>query len=253
MKIVRFWDGDSISYGVLEDEKIAMVKGNIYGSHVVDGTLVDLEDVQLLAPCEPSKIVCIGLNYHDHAKEMSLPVPKEPVVFLKPPSSITGPDTNVIHPPQCKKLDYEAELAVVIGDVTRNVEPEETSEKILGYTCANDVTARDLQPRDGQWTLSKSFDTFCPIGPYIKTDIKVDSLAIKLFLNGQLKQNSNTSEMIFSIPFLISYISKIMTLFPGDIIITGTPSGIGSMEPGDTVTVDIEGIGNLNNKVTVKC
>ena len=252
MKIVRFWDGNKVSYGSLEDDIVWPIEGDVYGDYSLSSKSLALKEVQLLAPCEPTKIICIGLNYHDHAKEMNLPVPKYPVVFLKPPSSVTGPGTNIIYPKQCTRMDYEAELAIVIGSVTKNIEPEDALDNVLGYTCANDVTARNLQPKDGQWTIAKSFDTFSPIGPYIVTDISPDNLNVKLLLNGEIKQSSNTSQLMFSIPFIISYLSKVMTIFPGDIIITGTPAGVGPMEPGDTVTVEIENIGKLTNLVTLK-
>ena len=248
MRIVRFWDGNKVSYGSLEDDIVWPIEGDLYGRYSLNSKSITLNKVQLLAPCEPTKVICIGLNYHDHAKEMDLPIPKEPIIFLKPPSSVTGPGTNIVYPSQCTRLDYEAELAVVMGSVTKNIEPEDALDNVLGYTCSNDVTARNLQPKDGQWAMAKSFDTFCPIGPYIATDISKD-LNIKLMLNGEVKQNSNTSQMIFSVPFLISYLSKVMTIFPGDVILTGTPPGIGSMEPGDTVTIEIENIGKLTNVV----
>lgn len=252
MKIIRFWDGNKVSYGSLENDMVRLIEGDLYSEYTFTNKSLAFNEVQLLAPCEPTKIICIGLNYYDHAKEMNLPIPKEPIVFLKPPSSVTGPGTNIVYPPQCTRLDYEAELAIVIGSVTKNIEPEDALDSILGYTCSNDVTARNLQPKNGQWTVSKSFDTFCPMGPYIVTNISAENLNIKLMINGEIKQNSNTSQMIFSIPFLISYLSKIMTIFPGDVIITGTPPGVGPMEPGDTVTVEIENIGRLTNIVTLK-
>ena len=248
MRIVRFWDGNKVTYGSLENDIVWPIDGDLYGDYSLNSKSEALKDVQLLAPCEPTKVICIGLNYHDHAKEMNLPIPKEPIVFLKPPSSVTGPRTNIVYPRQCTRLDYEAELAIVMGNVTKNIEPEDALDNVLGYTCSNDVTARNLQPKDGQWAMAKSFDTFCPIGPFITTDISTD-LNIKLMLNGEVKQNSSTSQMIFSVPFLISYLSKIMTIFPGDVILTGTPPGVGPMEPGDTVTVEIENIGKLTNTV----
>ena len=251
MRIVRFWDGNKVSYGSLEDDIVWPIEGNLYGNYSLSNKSMNLNEVQLLAPCEPTKVICIGLNYHDHAKEMNLPIPKEPIVFLKPPSAITGPGTNIVYPAQCTRLDYEAELAIVMGSVTKNIEPEDAMDNVLGYTCSNDVTARNLQPKDGQWAMAKSFDTFCPIGPYIATDVSASDLNIKLMLNGEVKQNSNASQMIFSVSFLISYLSKIMTIFPGDVILTGTPSGIGPMEPGDVVTVEIENIGKLTNVAVI--
>jgi len=247
VKIVRFWDGNKVSYGSLENNLIWPIEGDLYGSYSLNNKSLTLNEVQLLAPCEPTKVMCIGLNYKDHAKEMNLPIPNEPIIFLKPPSSVTGPGTNIIYPPQCTRLDYEAELAIIMGRVTKNIEPEDALDNVLGYTCSNDITARNLQPKDGQWAMAKSFDTFCPLGPYIATDISTENLNIKLMVNGEVKQNSNISQMIFSISFLISYLSKIMTIFPGDVILTGTPPGVGPMKSGDTVTVEIENIGELTN------
>ncbi|MEW6621611.1 MAG: fumarylacetoacetate hydrolase family protein [Bacillota bacterium] len=252
MKIVRIWDGTKVSYGILDISSVIPIEGNIYGEYQLSKKEYTLSEVQLLVPCEPTKIICIGLNYHDHAKEVSLPIPKEPVVFLKPPSTLTASGSNIVYPVQCNRLDYEAELAIIIGTVVKDIKPTEVMDCVFGYTCANDITARNLQPLDGQWTVAKSFDTFCPIGPYIETEISPDSLDIKLWLNGNIKQNSNTSQMIFDVPYLVSYLSKIMTLFPGDIIITGTPSGVGPMNPGDTVEVEITGLGKLVNRVVSK-
>ncbi len=253
MKIVRFWDGNNVSYGSYEsDDTIFYFEGDPFSYYEISKKSVMANEVQLLAPCEPSKVICIGLNYKDHAIEMSLPIPKEPVVFLKAPSAITGPGSNIIYPTLCTKMSYEAELAIVIGNIAKDIEPHEAKEKILGYTCSNDITARNLQTKDGQWTISKSFDTFCPLGPFIVTNISPENLNIKLILNGEVKQNSNTSQMIFSPTYLVSYLSKVMTLFPGDVIITGTPSGVGELHPGDRVEVEIEKIGKLINKVTSK-
>ena len=249
MKIVRFWDGNQIAFGKLENDKVKIIEGDVFGGYKIGNKEYEVQQIQILAPCDPTKVVCIGLNYFDHANELSMPVPKTPVVFLKPPSSITGPNTNVFYPPGCTRLDYEAELAVVIGQITRYIEPHQASDRILGFTCSNDITARNLQPKDGQWTLAKSFDTFCPIGPFIETELEPNNLEIKLFLNGEQKQSSNTSEMIFNIEHLISYISKHMTLFPGDVVITGTPAGVGPMNVGDVVEVEIERLGKLTNTV----
>lgn len=196
-----------------------------------------------------TKIVCVGLNYHDHAKEMNMPIPKDPVLFMKPPSTLIYDGDEIIYPAMTKNLHYEAELAVVIKDRIKNVSKEEALKHIKGFTCANDVTARDLQKQDGQWTRAKSFDTFCPVGPRIVKDIDPGNLAIKTWLNGELKQSSNTSNMIFPVDQLISFISRIMPLEKDDLIITGTPPGIGPMNVGDTVVVEIEGIGRLTNRV----
>lgn len=198
---------------------------------------------------KPSKIIAVGLNYVDHAKELKMEIPSEPILFVKPPTSVIYHKDAIIYPPQTNELHYEAELAVVIKDKIKNIKPEEAEKHILGYTCGNDVTARDLQRKDGQWTRSKSFDTFCPLGPDIVSGIDPDNLAIKLYLNGELKQASNTSNMIFKVNQLVSFISNIMTLEPQDVILTGTPPGVGPMQAGDTVEVEIEGIGKLTNKI----
>ena len=191
-----------------------------------------------MMPFSPSKIICVGLNYYDHAKELGMEIPKYPVLFLKPPTAVIGDGDKIIYPAQTSNLHYEAELAIVILE-----------DRSLGYTCANDVTARDLQKIDGQWTRAKSFNTFCPLGPKIVSGIDSDNLNIKLYLNGEIKQNSNTSQMIFKPLYLVKFISEIMTLLPGDVILTGTPPGVGPMDRGDEVVVEIEGIGRLTNKV----
>ncbi len=199
---------------------------------------------------KPSKIVAVGLNYRDHALEMKEALPQTPVIFLKPPSAVIFNRDPIVYPEMTKELHYEAELAVVIKDLTRNVSEAEAPQHILGYTCANDVTARDLQRRDGQWTRAKSFDTFCPLGPEIVSGISPDNLNISLYLNGVKKQSSNTSNLIFKVNYLVAFISRVMTLLPEDVILTGTPGGIGPMQVGDEVRVEIEGIGSLVNKVT---
>ena len=199
----------------------------------------------------PSKIVAVGLNYHNHAKELGMKTPKEPIIFIKPETAVISNEENIIYPKQSKRVDYEAELALVIKKKCKNVKVKDATKYIKGYTCLNDVTARDIQFKDSQWTRAKSFDTFCPIGPKLVAPDKIDphNTKIKLFLNGKLKQNSSTKEFIFPIPKVISFISKVMTLNPGDIITTGTPPGIGPMKKGDTVEVKIEGIGTLRNYV----
>lgn len=206
-------------------------------------------DIIVSVKIKPSKIVAVGLNYRDHAKEMKLAIPATPILFLKPPSAVIFNHDTIVYPDQTRELHYEAELAVVIKDRAKNISEQEAAKHILGYTCANDVTARDLQKLDGQWTRAKSFDTFCPLGPEIVSNISPDNLTVKLYLNGELKQSSNTSNLIFKIPFLISFISQVMTLLPEDVILTGTPAGIGPMKAGDEVRVEIEGIGALVNKV----
>jgi len=250
-KYARFSVNDNPpKYGLVEDDVIREINGDIFSTFKITEKKHGVNDVNLLAPCLPSKIVAVGLNYIDHAKELSMKVPDEPVLFMKPSTSVTGQDDNIIYPKMSRRVDYEAELAVVIKDKTKNIQPEEAHTHIFGYTCLNDVTARDLQKKDGQWTRAKSFDTFCPIGPYIVTDINPDNLKIALFLNGQLKQSSSTSNLIFNVRKLVSFVSKVMTLFPGDIIATGTPSGIGPLKLGDKVEVVIENIGRLRNFIS---
>lgn len=206
-------------------------------------------DAKLLAPSLPTKIVCAGLNYKDHAAEMNMPIPEEPVIFLKPPSAALGPSGVIRYPKMSHQVDYEAELAVVIGREAKEVSPEQARGFILGYTCMNDVTARDLQRKDGQWTRAKSFDTFAPFGPWIETEFDPSGALVEAFLNGDLKQSSSTANMIFPVEALVSFISHVMTLFPGDIIATGTPTGIGPMKAGDEIEVRISGIGSLLNKL----
>ena len=250
MKYLRFFQKGNIRYGLLEkDNIIREVVGDIFNNHENTENVYSLSEINFLPPCVPSKIIAVGLNYFDHANEVQMKIPDEPLIFMKPPSTLIAHNDNIIYPKMSKQLDYEAELAVIIKNRIKNIEPEDVSKNILGYTCFNDVTARDLQKKDGQWTRAKSFDTFAPIGPFISTDLNPDNLQIKLYKNGQLMQNSFTSNMIFKVDKIISFISKIMTLFPGDIIATGTPSGVGQLEEGDKVEVEIEGIGILKNNV----
>lgn len=197
----------------------------------------------------PSKIICIGTNYADHAKELGMKVPEEPLIFMKPPSSIIYDGEEIVYPRGVTRLDYEAELAVVIKEKANKINEGDALRYILGYACLNDVTARDLQSKDGQWTRSKSFDTFCPIGPCIETDIDPARVRVESYLNGKLKQSSDTGILIFSVARLVSFVSGIMTLLPGDIISTGTPYGVGPMSPGDEIEIRIEGIGSLKNRV----
>ena len=198
---------------------------------------------------KPTKIICVGLNYHCHAKELGMNTPHHPIIFLKPATTLIGPGENIIYPKMSKRVDYEAELAVIIKNKTRNIKEKDVMKNIEGFTCLNDVTARDLQKIDGQWTRAKSFDTFCPVGPKIVKDIEPNNVKIQSFLNGEIKQDSSTSNLIFKVEELVSFISKIMTLMPGDIIATGTPKGIGPMKKGDTIEIKIEGIGTLRNYV----
>lgn len=251
MKYVRFKTKEGIArYGVLEDdERIRAIDGTPFEDLKLSNDYYFVEEIDLLSPTDYSKAICIGLNYRDHAEEFGLPIPESPVVFLKPSTCAIGQGENVIYPSMCSRLDYEAELAIVIGKKCRNIAEEEAENYILGYTIANDITARDLQPKNGQWTIAKCFDTFLPLGPYVSNEIKPDDLYIASKVNGQIKQESRTSNLIFKVPFLVSYLSKIMTLLPGDVIITGTPGGIAGMNDGDIVEIIIEGLGVLRNKI----
>lgn len=249
MKIVRFQDGALVKWGVIEEGMIREMEGDPFGHFHLSSKAKKLEEVKLLAPCLPSKIVALGLNYRDHAEEVKMAIPEKPLLFLKPSTSVTGPGASIIYPKMSRRVDYEAELAVVIGKEAKGVSEDKAGEYILGYTCLNDVTARDLQPKDGQWTLAKGFDTFAPMGPWIVTDIDPNHLEIATYLNGERRQHSNTKNLIFGPIQLVSFISYAMTLLPGDVIATGTPSGIGRMVVGDKVDVVIEGIGALSNHV----
>lgn len=247
MKIARFKKDKQVSYGVVEGQEIIRLDGTPFGEFKLTEEKYSLKDVKLLAPCEPSKIVAVGLNYIDHARELKMSPPDEPILFLKPPTSVIGPEENVIYPLMSNQVDYEAELAVVIKKTAKNVDIKEAPNYILGYTCANDVTARDFQRKDVQWTRAKSFDTFSPIGPWIETELDPSNLQIKLLLNDKELQSSSTSNMIFGVNFLVSFVSSVMTLSAGDVIMTGTPPGVGPMQVGDTVEVVIDGIGYLRN------
>lgn len=251
MRWARFKTENQEYYGVVEGQRVERIEGSMFGEYQLTGQSYKLEEVRLLSPCLPGKIICVGLNYADHAREFNLTPPEEPVLFLKPPTTVIGTDDDIVYPKMSRRVDFEAELGVIIKEVTRAVSVNEASQKIFGFTCANDVTARDLQKKDGQWTRAKSFDTFCPLGPFIVTDVDPQSLAISLTLNGQRKQFSNTSQMIFSVNQLVSFVSHIMTLLPGDVLLTGTPSGVGPVQPGDEVVVEIEGIGTLKNRVVM--
>ena len=250
MKYLRFLQNGNIKYGLLEkDNTIREVVGDIFNNYKNTENIYSLSEITFLPPCVPTKIIAVGLNYFNHANEFQMKIPDEPLIFMKPPSALIAHNDNIIYPKMSKQLDFEAELAVIIKNKVKDIEPENVSKNILGYTCFNDVTARDLQKKDEQWTRAKSFDTFAPIGPFISTDLNPDNLQIKLYKNGQLMQDSSTGSMIFKVDKIVSFISKIMTLFPGDIIATGTPSGVGQLEAGDKVEVEIEGIGILKNKV----
>ena len=249
MKIVRFAAGARVEYGILTGESIQAITGKPYRTIKITDRYYRLNEVRLLSPCLPSKIVAIGLNYRKHAEEVKLPIPQTPLIFLKPPTSVIGPEDNIVLPPSSTRVDYEGELAVVIKKKASHVSEAEALEYVLGYTCLNDVSARDHQRDDVQWTRSKGFDTFGPVGPCIETELDPGNIMLETYLNGELKQQSNTDDLIYPVPTQISFISDVMTLLPGDIIATGTPSGIGRMLPGDTVEIKIASIGTLRNYV----
>jgi 2-keto-4-pentenoate hydratase/2-oxohepta-3-ene-1,7-dioic acid hydratase in catechol pathway len=261
MRIVRFTPNESIGigtdphFGVLNDQdQILILKGDpIYSGIIPTETKVALTEVKLLAPVLPrSKVVCIGKNYADHAAEMNSVVPDEPIIFLKPNTAVVGPGDTIQWPLMAERVDFEGELAIVIGRICKDVPKERFSDVIFGYTLGNDVTARDLQKRDGQWTRAKGFDTFCPLGPWIETDFKPDTQILRTTVNGQTKQSEPLSSMIFKIPEIIAFVTQVMTLLPGDVILTGTPAGIGPMDAGSTVEVTIDGLGTLSNKVSAR-
>ena len=249
MRLVRFLVQGRTVHGILNDDGIAELGGEGYASLTSVRARHRIADVTLLAPCVPTKIIAVGLNYRDYARELGMQVPESPILFLKPPTSVIGPGETIVRPAMSSQVDYEAELGIVIRDRISRIPPEESRDHILGYTCANDVTARDLQKKDGQWTRAKSFDTFCPLGPWIETDLDPGDLLVESYLNGERRQSSRTSQFIFGVDHLVSFISQVMTLEPGDLIITGTPAGIGPMQAGDEVEVRIEGIGSLKNRV----
>lgn len=251
MKYVRFIHGsEEPGYGVLDGSTVKKVTGDIFGEYSVTETTYNVEDIKLLAPCEPTKIVAVGLNYSDHAQEMGSDLPEDPRIFLKPHTAVIADGETIKYPEHMsERVDYEGELGVVIGKKAHNVDVAEALEYVFGYTCMNDVTARDLQKKDIQFTRAKGFDTFAPAGPVIETELDPGGLGIETRLNGDTKQKSNTNHLIFSVPHLVSFISSVMTLLPGDIISTGTPEGVGPMKKGDKVEVIIDGIGTLTNYV----
>jgi 2-keto-4-pentenoate hydratase/2-oxohepta-3-ene-1,7-dioic acid hydratase in catechol pathway len=253
VRIARYTTGEDPAYGIVEGEPgrevIAQVQGDpLYQPLVFTGERVLLADVRLLAPVIPrSKVIGIGRNYADHAREMGNEVPAEPLMFLIPNTAVVGPGDPVVMPPQTQEVSYEGELAVVIGRIAKDVPPERASEVVFGYTCANDVTARDLQRGDGQWARAKGFDTFCPLGPWITTDLDVAALSIRTSRDGELVQDGTTADMVHHVPALVAHASAAFTLLPGDVILTGTPAGVGPVTAGQCVDVEIEGIGTLSN------
>jgi 2-keto-4-pentenoate hydratase/2-oxohepta-3-ene-1,7-dioic acid hydratase in catechol pathway len=269
MRIARFAIGDDVRYGVVDSESdsgsdsrngtsaagltIAEVSGHPFGPAAeitLTGARYPVDDVRLLAPVLPSKIVAIGRNYLEHARELGNEPPEEPLIFLKPSTAVIGPADAIVRPDQLsQRVDYEGELAIVFGRLCRDVPPARVPEVIFGYTCANDVTARDLQASDGQWARAKGFDTFCPLGPWIETDMDASDVQLTTAVNGEVKQDSRTSLLIHGIATLVSYVTSVMTILPGDVLLTGTPAGVGPLVAGDSVSVSIEGIGTLTNRV----
>jgi 2-keto-4-pentenoate hydratase/2-oxohepta-3-ene-1,7-dioic acid hydratase in catechol pathway len=250
MKIVRIKAGDDIAYGVADAEGVLVYRGSPFVAWEPTESTVPWESVHLLAPVLPTKVVAVGRNYEDHAIEHDVPVPEEPLIFLKPATSVIGPDANVIYPSISKEVHHEAELAAVISQVAHHVKAEDASAYILGYTAANDVTARDLQRKDGQWARAKGFDTFCPLGPAIETELDpLEKLAVICRVNGEVRQAGFTSDMVFGVAEILEFVTEAMTLLPGDVILTGTPAGVGKVEPGDLMEVEIDGIGTLRNRV----
>ena len=237
--------------GWLLERKIGEIEGDLFGEFRRHDATLPLEEATLLAPAEPSKIICVGRNYAAHAKEHGAEVPDMPLIFLKPPSTIINPDDAIVLPPQSEQVEHEGELVVVIGKRGRNILAKDAKEHILGYTIGNDVTARDLQRADRLWTRGKGFDTFAPFGPWIDTDFDPADAVITCRVNGQMRQMASTRDMVFSVDTIIAFISSVMTLEPGDLIFTGTPAGVGELADGDEVTVDIEGLGLLKNPVKI--
>jgi 2-keto-4-pentenoate hydratase/2-oxohepta-3-ene-1,7-dioic acid hydratase in catechol pathway len=281
MRIARFALEDEVRYGLVQDEdvqgvddatggeragqgrangerpaglSVAEIAGHPFGPGPenvrLTGARYSVDDVRLLAPILPSKIVAVGRNYAEHAKELGNEPPAEPLIFLKPSTAVIGPGDPITRPATLsKRVDYEGELAIVFGRLCRDVPEARVPEVIFGYTCANDVTARDLQARDGQWTRAKGFDTFCPLGPWIETNLDAADVHLTTTVNGEIKQDSRTSVLIHGIATLVSYVTAVMTILPGDVLLTGTPAGVGPLVAGDSVSVSIEGIGTLTNRV----
>jgi 2-keto-4-pentenoate hydratase/2-oxohepta-3-ene-1,7-dioic acid hydratase in catechol pathway len=253
MRFVRYQYGsDAPCYGWILEDRVGPVDGSPFSDYRRMNASLPIEAVRLLAPVEPSKIICVGRNYADHAREHGAEVPQIPLLFLKPPTTLIGPGANIVLPPQSQQVEHEAELAVVIGKVGRWIAVDRVNEYIFGYVAANDVTARDLQQRDGQWTRAKGFDTFCPVGPWIETELNPADVLVTCRVNDGMRQMASTREMVFTVPQLIAYASSIMTLLPGDILLTGTPAGVGPLNAADIVEVAVEGIGTLRNPVIVE-
>ena len=265
MRFARFVLEETIAYGVLngvlegslndprndgaEQQSVTVIDGHPFGPHELTSVTVPMVDVRLLPPVLPTKIVGIGKNYADHAEEMNSVAPTTPVMFLKPSTAVVGPRDSISLPTMSAQVEFEGELAIVIGRLAKDLSPERVDDAVLGYTCANDVTARDLQQSDGQWVRAKGFDSFCPLGPWISTDLDPDNLSLQTTVNGEVRQSSSTARMVHAARDLVAFVSSVMTLVPGDVILTGTPAGVGPLRRGDEVAVEIEGIGRLSNSV----
>ena len=249
MRLVRFRFGERIATGAVEDGTVRVLEGTFFENPLPTGEDVPLDDVRLLAPVLPSKVVCLGKNYAAHAAEFGGEVPEEPLIFLKPSTSVSGPGDPIPLLPISHRVDYEGELAVVIGRIARNVRSEDAFRYILGYTCGNDVTLRDLQKKDGQWSRAKGFDGSCPLGPWIETLLDPNDAGVETRLNGKVRQSARTSDMVFGVATIVEFVTEFMTLLPGDVIMTGTPEGVGKLAPGDVVEVEVEGVGVLRNEV----
>ncbi|HWB71810.1 MAG TPA: fumarylacetoacetate hydrolase family protein [Egibacteraceae bacterium] len=248
MRIVRVARPAGPAFGVVRDGHVVLIEPHPFTSFTLTDQVAPLDRVRLLAPVIPSKVLCVGLNYADHAAELGVDLPAEPLIFDKLATAVVGPGADIRLPALSREVHHEAEVAVVIGRVARRVGPGEALGAVAGYTCANDVTARDLQRRDGQWTRAKGFDTFCPLGPWIDTDADpADGLAVRCRVNGELRQDGTTADFVFGVAELVSYASSFTTLLPGDVLLTGTPAGVGELRDGDTVEVGVAGIGTLSN------
>ncbi len=253
MRIVRYQtrENPALCGWILED-RVGSIEGDIYGEFRRQEPTLPLDSVRLLPPISPGKILCVGRNYTAHAREHDAEVPDIPLLFLKPATTLIGPGDEIVLPPQSNQVEHEAELAVIVGKQGRWIQAEKALDYVLGYTIANDVTARDLQRRDGQWTRSKGFDTFCPLGPWIETEYDASDRVITCHVNGEMRQMASTRDMVFTVRQIIAFASSIMTLEPGDALLTGTPAGVGPLQPGDTVIVAIEGLGELENRVVAE-
>jgi len=253
LKIVRYQTTGTTAWGVLEEGSVYVAEGTPFVDLRRTGERVGhVEDVRLLAPVTPRSVLCVGRNYQSHAAEFGNEVPDEPLLFLKPPAAVIGPDQAVVYPRLSGRLDPEAELVLVIGREARNVAAADAWDVIGGYTCGNDITARDIQKSDGQWTRGKGFDTFCPIGPWVETEYDPTDIGVSCTVDGEVRQDGRTKDLIFSIPYLIEYITRFTTLSAGDVILSGTPEGVRPVEPGNTITVAVEGLGSLSNTVVAE-